>query len=282
MAAVLLAGACAQPPTVGAPARSPTPRASASPPVAPTVRTVPSTTPNVPDDARATAPSEPIDDTPREGWVIVERDAVLARQPIEDGAWEVVLLDMPAPDPAPEPEDEYALAPRHVALGLVPLSPDSDTSSPALPRARVVRTYQLDADAEWFDLHARRLSTDLHLYDLRINLHYGEDNWWTEVEATLWRIPALDIEPSALWSGHERYSGVLDICLTEDGIRYELERDEPDDRAARVVVVRTRSQTYEPHQPGDRERVPRRNCPPEAPQVTRTPVPLGPGTSTSP
>jgi len=135
------------------------------------------------------------------------------------------------------------------------------------PKAHPWLTLQLDAFADEYSLHIAPVLAEPPLFDLRVNTHHGEDNWSTDVEAFLVRNVGIDQHPVTVWQGTEDYSGVLDICTTMNGVNYEADAERGE-----VELVRFKEQIYSPSQDGDRERVPKKDCPPRARKETRQQV----------
>lgn len=129
----------------------------------------------------------------------------------------------------------------------------------------------LDAFADHYSLHLAWVRESPPLLDVRVNTHNGEDNWSTGVDAYLLRVEGIDRTPRTIWEGSESYEGVLDICTTMDSVSYES-------KERTVELVRSAQRIYSPSEPGDRERVPRSECPPQAKKETgrRTVWPLSP------
>ena len=201
--------------------------------------------------------------TPEAGTGAAMRDIddadILARSD-HDLADEELLLVANGVVPEESEEDEELLRP--VAL----LSRATGAT-----RGRLLRELEVDAWADDYSVHFARLRPGL--YDVRVNVHHGEDDWYTDVDAAVLLVGEGGADVREIWSGTESYSGVLDICVSEDGVNFEVEGD----RVWRVMFSR---QTYAPREPGDRQRVSKRDCPPKP--LTEERVMLWPEEGASP
>ncbi len=172
---------------------------------------------------------------------------ILARTVDEVSGYELILVQTANLEDLDEDDDQR----RQVALLL--REPDADA-------AFEVSTSDVAAWADDYSVHLARLTPEL--FDLRVNTHHGEDNWYTEVEVAVWRLPAGRGRAESIWEGDESYSGVLDICLSVEGVSFVVEGE-----VVRRVMYTQRS--YTPSQDGDSERVDPSECTPE-PLVERS------------
>lgn len=118
---------------------------------------------------------------------------------------------------------------------------------------------------ERFSQHFRVVDVAHGLVDARINCHFGEDFWTSDVHAELVVVDVAHEKARALWSGAETYTGAMGECTTADGeIAYEIEGDA-------VWQTRTSWADYEPQDPGD-PLTPRAECVRPATPDTRSPV----------
>lgn len=93
----------------------------------------------------------------------------------------------------------------------------------SIPIARAV--WEPDA-CEELSHHFAILDAAHGLVDARINCHFGEDFWTTQVAAELVALELATATPNALWSGAETYTGAMDECTTADGaLDYAIEGD---------------------------------------------------------
>jgi hypothetical protein len=149
--------------------------------------------------------------------------------PTDAGSSHAEAAPAPEPDRSPEPR---ALAPvptadRDALLAAaeptVEITPVPDgvetrlvlrvgTSSIVLTRA----VWDRDR-CEDFSHHYAVVDAAHGLVDARLNCHFGEDFWTTEVSAELVVVDVAHAKAEALWSGAETYTGAMGECTTAEG-----------------------------------------------------------------
>lgn len=103
------------------------------------------------------------------------------------------------------------------------------------------------------------------LVDARLNCHFGEDFWTTEVSAELVVVDLAHAKVESLWSGSESYAGAMGECTTAEGeIAYAIE-------GATVWQTCTSWASWEPQDPAE-PLVPQSECARPGGPDTRTAV----------
>jgi hypothetical protein len=134
------------------------------------------------------------------------------------------------------------------------------TSSIALTRA----VWDRDR-CEDFSEHYAVVDAAHGLVDARLNCHFGEDFWTTEVSAELVVVDVAHAKAEALWSGTETYTGAMGECTTAEGeIEYATE-------GSTVWQTRTSWASWEPQDPRE-PLVPQSECARPGGPDTRTAV----------